>query len=97
MNREVNEDLIQKLKARVRAMSKAAEDEIKDLVLSCRKELELVGIYGDESDPTYYQAVVLYCEGNYGYDEDTDRFRTAFGALRDAMSLSGDYGKEKGE
>ena len=56
MNREVNEDLIQKLKARVRAMSKAAEDEIKDLVLSCRKELELVGIYGDESDPTYYQA-----------------------------------------
>ena len=44
MNREVNEDLIQKLKARVRAMSKAAEDEIKDLVLSCRKELELVGI-----------------------------------------------------
>ena len=39
MNREVNEDLIQKLKARVRAMSKAAEDEIKDLVLSCRKEL----------------------------------------------------------
>ena len=37
MNREVNEDLIQKLKARVRAMSKAAEDEIKDLVLSCRK------------------------------------------------------------
>ena len=92
MNREVNEDLIQKLKARVRAMSKAAEDEIKDLVLSCRKELELVGIYGDESDPTYYQAVVLYCKGNYGYDEDT-----AFGALRDAMSLSGDYGKEKGE
>ena len=44
-------------------MSKAAEDEIKDLVLSCRKELELVGIYGDESDPTYYQRSYCIAKG----------------------------------
>ena len=76
-------------------MSKAAEDEIKDLVLSCRKELELVGIYGDESDPTYYQAVVLYCKGNYGYDEDTDRFRTAVRSAAGRNVVIGRLGKEK--
>lgn len=93
---EENKDLIEKLRKRIRVMSDSAAEEINDLVESCRKELELAGVYGDETDPTYYQAIVLYCKANYGYDEDTDRFRMAFAALRDAMSLSGDYAKEEG-
>lgn len=97
MDKKNNGELVQKLKTRIRAMSSSSEEEISDLAESCRKELEMSGVYGDESDPTYYQAIVLYCKANYGYDEDTDRFRMAFAALRDAMNLSGDYDKKEGD
>lgn len=96
MNNQKNSEMLEKLRKRVRVMSNSSDEEISDLIESCRKELEMAGVYGDESDPTYYQAIVLYCKANYGYDEDTERFRTAFASLRDAMSLSGDYQKKEG-
>lgn len=91
MNEQISDELIEKLRARIRIMSDATDEEISDLALACRRELELAGVYGDESDPTYYQAVALYCKANYGYDENTEKFGMAFAALRDAMSLSGEY------
>ena len=86
--------LIEELKRIVRVRSADAELELQGLVEACKKELELAGIYGDEADPLYRQAVRLYCKSHYGYDEDTERFQAAFGSLRDAMALSGDYIKE---
>ena len=90
----MDKELLEKLKKRVRVMAEESEEEIEDMVKSCKKELEMSGVYGDETDPTYYNAIVLYCKANYGYDEDTERFGAAFAALRDAMNLSGDYEKK---
>lgn len=90
-----DEALIEKIKKRVRAMSDLVDEEVDDLIESCRKELEITGVYGDESDPLYYNAIVLYCKANYGYDEDTEKFEKAFKALRDSMCLSGDYKKKE--
>ena len=86
--------LIEELKRIVRVKSADAEFELEGLVASCKKELELAGIYGDEADPLYRQAIRLYCKSHYGYDEDTERFQAAFCSLRDAMALSGDYTRE---
>lgn len=96
MDNKVKNEIIEKLKKRIRAKA-APDEEIKDLVNTCKKELEIAGVYGDENDPTYYQAIVLYCKANYGYDENTERFERAFSSLRDAMSLSGDYKKKEGD
>lgn len=90
-----NERLIGELKGKIRVKSEEAGKEISDLVLACKKELELAGVYGDESDPLYRQAISLYCKANYGYDEGTERFQEAFESLKDTMALSGDY--KKGE
>lgn len=90
----VDERLIEELKCFIRAKSQDAEYELIGLVESCKKELELAGVYGDESEPTYRQAIRLYCKGHYGYDDDTERFQEAFKSLRDAMALSGEYAKE---
>ena len=92
----MKDELLEKLRKRIRVMSDSSDEEITDLVESGKKELEIAGVYGEEEDQTYYKAIVLYCKANYGYDEDTERFRKAFEALRDAMSLSGDYGKKEG-
>ena len=88
-------ELIAKIKKRIRLKSNGSEEEIKDLVSAAAIELEKAGVYGNPEDPLYYQAVVLYCKANYGYDENTERFRKSFEALRDSMALSGDYEKQE--
>ncbi len=93
MEKQVKEEVVEKVRARIKAKSEESYTEVEDLIKTCRKELELKGVYGDESDPTYYQAVVLYCKANYGYDEGTEKFQKAFEGLRDSMALSGEYKK----
>ena len=65
------EDIVEKIKERIRAKSKSSDEEVKDLIDACKKDLEMKGVYGDEADPIYYQAIVLYCKAHYGYDEDS--------------------------
>ena len=89
-------DIVEKIKKRIRAKSETANEEVKDLIAACKKELEMKGVYGNETDPTYYQAIVLYCKAHYGYDEDSERFEKAFNSLRDSMYLSGNYAKKEG-
>ena len=67
--------LIEELKRIVRVRTADAELELQGLVEACKKELELAGIYGDETDPLYRQAIRLYCKSHYGYDEDTNGSR----------------------
>lgn len=89
------QEIIEKLKKRLRVKSEDAEDEISDLIDAGKRELEIAGVYGEISDPVYYQATVLYCKAHFGYDEESERFRKAFNSLKDSMALSGDY--QKGE
>ncbi len=88
---QVGEEIVEKVRTRIRERSNDSYEEVEDLIKACRRELEMAGVYGDESDPTYFQAVVLYCKAHYGYDEDTERFQKSFLGLKDAMALSGDY------
>ena len=90
------EDVVEKIKERIRVKSKSSDEEVKDLIAACKKDLEMKGVYGDEADPIYYQAIVLYCKAHYGYDEDSERFEKAYNSLRDSMYLSGNYKKKEG-
>lgn len=90
------EDIVEKIKERIRVKSKSSDEEVKDLIDACKKDLEMKGVYGDEADPIYYQAIVLYCKAHYGYDEDSERFEKAYNSLRDSMYLSGNYKKKEG-
>lgn len=90
------EDIVEKIKERIRVKSESSDEEVKDLIDACKKELEMKGVYGDEADPIYYQAIVLYCKAHYGYDEDSERFEKAYNSLRDSMYLSGNYKKKEG-
>lgn len=90
----INEKLIQDLMWTVRTKSDKAIDEIKDLVNACKKDLEIAGVYiSDDEEPLFKQALKLYCKTHYGYDSDTEKFQSAYNALKDAMALSGDYKK----
>lgn len=90
----MDEKLVEELARIARVSFEKGKQELEGLVESCRREMELAGIYGDENDPTYRQAIRLYCKGNYGYDDNAERFIAAYEALRDTMALSGEYRKE---
>lgn len=95
---EISQEWIEQLRKDIRTKSGDADKEVQDLAEACIKDLEIAGVYvTDETDPLTRQAVKLYCKGNYGYDENTERFREAYAALKDAMALCGDYGRDAGE
>lgn len=94
----ISQEWVEEIKGDLRAKSSGADEEIKGLIGACLKDLEIAGVYvTDAEDPLVKQAVKLYCKGNYGYDDDTERFREAYAALKDAMALCGDYGRDAGE
>lgn len=89
--------LLGEIKKAVRVKTDNANDEVEGLVEACKVEMSLSGVYiEDDNEALSKQAIKLYCKAHYGYDDDAEKFRLAYEALRDAMALSGDYGK-KGE
>lgn len=89
------ETLIDSVKSVIRVKTGDSNEEIKDLIEACKKQMELSGVYvKDDEDPLTRQAIKLYCKGHYGYDENTEKFLAAYVSLRDSMALSGEYTRE---
>lgn len=94
----IPEGYIDNLMAKVRVKSTTAKAELTALVESAVRDLDIAGVYvTDLEEPLCERAITLYCKANYGYDSDSEKFRAAYVALRDAMSLSGDYPKKAGD
>lgn len=94
----IPEGYIDSLMAKIRVKSSTAKDELAALVGSAVRDLDIAGVYVTNlEEPLCERAITLYCKANYGYDGDSEKFRAAYAALRDAMSLSGDYPKEAGD
>lgn len=92
----IDSELLQDLMDAVRVKSAKAKTEIEDLTEACKADLMIAGVYVEEfADPLAKQALKLYVKANYGYDDNVERFRAAYSALRDSMALSGEY--EKGD
>ncbi len=89
------DEYTEKLRKRLRISGDTFDEEIKDLVSACKKDLEQSGVYGDLSDPLYFQAVALYEKTYFGSNEDAEKMKEAYEALKISMSLSGDYNGQK--
>jgi len=92
--------LVEELKPILRVTSSDAGiiDEISDLIKSAKMDMKLQNINIDkitddgEMDPLIKRAVILYCKGNFGYDNpDAKSFISSYEKLRDHLSLSTDY------
>lgn len=85
----------EKLRKRLRKSYDTFDDEIADLIEACKKDLEQSGVYGDLSDPLYFQAVVLYEKAYFGDNEDMEKMEKSYASLKTSMALSGDYNGQK--
>ena len=75
----------EKLRKRLRKSYDTFDDEIADLIEACKKDLEQSGVYGDLSDPLYFQAVVLYEKAYFGDNEDMEKMEKAAKKLAEFM------------
>lgn len=92
----IDSDLILKLKNAIRVKSDSANEELEDLTEACLLDLKISGVsITDQTDALFRQALKLYCKAYYGYDDDSEKFKAAYAALKDSMALSGDYREEQ--
>lgn len=84
--------LVDEVKVALRIKSSAYDAEVQDLIDSCKTDLSISGVQKiEEAEPLTKQAIKLYCKGNFGYDENSDKFKAAYESLKISMSLCGDY------
>lgn len=65
--------------------------EILPLIDACKLDLQRVGIDTSIDDALVHRAIINYCRGYFGNGERANDFVKAYEALRNSMSLSGDY------
>ena len=79
----------------LRIISTSFDDEINDLILACKDDLQLCGLLGEkilDTDALIKRAIIVYCKTNYGLDNpDAERFQKSYDMLKNHMSLSTDY------
>ena len=84
--------LIDDIKVNLRIKSVAYDTDIEDLIESCKIDLKIAGVVKIvEDEALTKQAIKLYCKGYFGFDENSEKFQAAYLALKQSMSLCGDY------
>lgn len=64
--------------------------EIEPLIEACKTDLRLAGANKIlDSDPLTVRAIVFYCKANFGYAEDSEKWRAAYEHLKCALALAG--------
>lgn len=84
--------LINDIKLSLRIKNTAYDSEIQDLIDACKVDLNISGVQNvDENEPLTAQAIKLYCKGNFGYDDNSEKFQQAYESLKTVMALASDY------
>lgn len=96
--------MLEKVKPVLRIFNTAYDAEIQLLIDSCKADLGLAGVNSNKTvdvtvnevtsqviDPLIEQAIILYCKGYFGYDENSERFKDAYLKLKIALALSVEY------
>lgn len=84
--------LIDDIKLSLRIKNTAYDTEVQDLIDACKVDLNIAGVQEvEETEPLTAQAIKLYCQANFGYDENSEKFAKAYDGLKMSMALCGDY------
>lgn len=95
--------MLDKVKNALRIKTNAFDDEVQGLIDACKADLRLVGVTvpadvppgeGEQplpGDPLIIRAILLYAKANFGYSEDSEKYRAAYDYLKCSLSLAGDY------
>ncbi len=84
--------LIDIVKKSLRINTNAFDDELTNIIDSCKIDLELAGVNNIvETDPLIQRAVILYAKYNFGYNDNSEKIQAAYDMLKNALALSAKY------
>lgn len=84
--------LVNDVKVSLRIKNDAYDTDIQALIDSCKVDLNIAGVQKiNETEPLTAQAIKLYCKGNFGYDENSEKYQKAYESLKMVMALASDY------
>lgn len=85
--------VLDEVKTALRVKGSSFDDtEIGPLIAACKIDLKISGINKmPEGDPLITRAIVFYCKANFGYPDDSEKWRSAYEHLKCALSLAGEY------
>lgn len=83
--------MIDTIKKSMRISHSALDDEIERNVDSCRRDLEVSGVYCDEEDHLFIKACEIYNKWQLDYMGKGNQFERAYQNLKESLGLCGDY------
>jgi len=82
---------------RISTTNTAFDTEINSLIAAVKNDLDTKGLLKiDETDDLTFHVIVLYCKGNFGYDNpESERFISLYESLANKMSQLKEYNSYK--
>lgn len=79
--------MLENVKDNLRIRHSALDLEITGTIDAAKADLERVGVVCSPQDPLIEQAIKLYCRWAYNFENQADRYLSAYENLRNVMSL----------
>lgn len=86
--------LTEKIRAalRISSTSEKITEEINDCIEACKADLKNDGVKAlDETDKLIIRAITLYCKAEFGFNNNSDKFRQSYDTLKMRLALSVEY------
>lgn len=84
--------MLERIKLSMRVSNNVLDSDILMNMDACSLDLRRVGINKElDADSLMYKAAELYCKWQMDHDGKAEQYKIAYGDLRNALSLCGDY------
>lgn len=85
--------MVEKVKTALRIDDNSLDDELKDLISACKKDLKISGVGKiEDTDSLIIRAVITYCRANFDpTNSDYDRYIQSYESLKTHLCLCKDY------
>lgn len=83
--------MLQKMKKSMRISHNNLDSDIERNIEACELDLNMAGVWFESADDLIEKAIELYLKWQYDYGGKGEQFEKAYGNLKDALGLCGDY------
>lgn len=83
--------MLDKVKLALRLTTAAFDGELNMLITACKADLGLAGIIDDETKELIQTAVIIYCKANFGFNDKSEKWQTAYDNLKCCLMTSSEY------
>lgn len=86
-------ELFDLCKASLRIVDNAFDSELLSIINACYQDLIVSGVKIDREniEPLIAQAVIFYCKANFGFRDDSEKYKLRYEQLKVSLSLSSKY------